>query len=150
MKNKRDIYIDFVERIVAQFNSAGNLIYSTLDGYIKIKSYHDGNPRLKMTLKNDVDLDDFNLHQCVSESEFEFNKTLELQVPIGEHIIMNYRLSRQFVPPFRVYTFLQMENKYKISLDVKIKSNLPENSNSTDVVVKFNVGQSASSVHFDK
>lgn len=67
---------------------------------------------------------------------------------MGEMNILNYRISKPFVPPFKLMTFLTMENKYKLNLNIKLKSNLPENSNASNILVSFNITECSSSVYF--
>jgi len=51
-------------------------------------------------------LQDYNFHECVDASEFEQYKILTINPPDGEFLVMNYRISSQFDPPFRISTFI--------------------------------------------
>lgn len=57
---------------------------------------------------------------------------------MGEATILNYRISKSFTPPFKLIPFLTMENKYKLNLGIKLKTNFPDKSYASHVVVSFN------------
>ena len=97
-----------------------------------MKSYLKGNPELKLVLNDDlvignkggygsgVILDDCNFHQCVNTRDFESMKTLTIIPPDGEFIAMNYRITSDFVSPFRIFTYIE-ESDYKLELKIKIR-----------------------------
>lgn len=71
-----------------------------------MKSYLNGNPPLRLALNEDlvigkgengrVVLDDCNFHDCVNTNEFDMNRTLRIQPPDGEFVVMNYRVTSEF------------------------------------------------------
>ncbi|CAE7935844.1 AP4M, partial [Symbiodinium sp. KB8] len=62
--------------------------------------------RLTVLFNSNV-LDDCNFHDCVNLDEFEDNRSLTLVPPEGEFVVMNYRISSEFQPPFRVYPVIE-------------------------------------------
>ena len=122
-----------------------------------MKSYLTGNPALKLILSEDVTmaesnsigsviLDDCNFHECVNYSEFLMNKSLRIDPPEGEFVVMNYRITSDFVAPFKVFAFFETVNKYKTELTIKLKFTFPKNTTALFVSVKFNVPKKASGV----
>jgi AP-4 complex subunit mu-1 len=81
-----------------------------------MKSYLQGNPELRLVLKDDFGsrqgqlrlsnrrgfLDDCNFHECVDVRDFEAMKTLAINPPDGEFLVMNYRINEEFQTPFRI------------------------------------------------
>ena len=84
-------------------------------------------------------LDDANFHECVDLRDFEAMKTLIINPPDGEFLVMNYRFNSEFAAPFRIYPFIDELNQYKLQFVVKVRSNYPPNHFATNVVVKFAV-----------
>jgi AP-4 complex subunit mu-1 len=81
-----------------------------------MKSYLVGNPPLKLILNEDIAmadsningvviLDDCNFHESVNYSEFLINKSLKIDPPEGEFVVMNYRITSDFNAPFKIYAF---------------------------------------------
>ena len=98
------------------FNASGYVINSSIDGCIQMKSYLTGNPALKLILNEDIAmaetnsnghviLDDCNFHESVNYTEFVMNKSLRIDPPEGEFVVMNYRITSDFTAPFKVFTF---------------------------------------------
>lgn len=75
-----------------------------------MKSYLHGNPELRLVLNDDlivgrgtgggqmaaVVLDDCNFHECVDVRDFETMKTLSINPPDGEFLVMNYRINGDY------------------------------------------------------
>ena len=51
-------------------------------------------------------LDDCNFHECVDLRDFEAMKTLTINPPDGEFLVMNYRINGDYATPFRIYPFV--------------------------------------------
>jgi AP-4 complex subunit mu-1 len=51
-------------------------------------------------------LDDCNFHECVDLRDFEAMKTLIINPPDGEFLVMNYRINGDYQTPFRIYPFI--------------------------------------------
>ena len=126
-KNPNEIYVDILEKLTVLFNSSGKLINSNVDGCIKMKSYLKNSPELTIVLNDEVDIgkgmyssgrtniEDCNFYQTVQTRELETKRTLHLIPPEGEFILMNYRISAEFSPPFKIYSYIE-EADYKLSL----------------------------------
>ena len=73
-----------------------------------MKSYLRGNPGLRLVLNDDlvigkapmsgssVILDDAAFHECVNLTDFDTLKTLAIEPPDGEFLVMNYRLNGDY------------------------------------------------------
>jgi len=124
-----------------------------------MKSYLSGNPPLKLALNDDliigkagpsnegVILDDCNFHECVNTSDFDLNRTLKINPPDGEFIVMNYRVTSDFQAPFRVFPFIDEVSNYKLEMTLKIRACFPKESCASYVVLKFPVPKLTSNVH---
>ena len=148
-KNRNEIFVDVIEKLNVLFNSSNNVINSSIDGFIRMKSYLTGTPSLKLTLNMDSYFEDYNFNECVEDADFNFNRKLVINPPQGEFIVMNYRISREFTHPFKIFTFLNQESPYKIELTIKVRCELPKEYNAKLVAVKFTVPESVSSVYPD-
>ena len=158
--NVNEIYLDLFEKITCLFNSNGNLINSGIDGFIQMKSYLKLKPELKLVLSDEIvvgkntnyntgiQIDDCNFHQCVNTKEFENYKTLYINPPDGEFVVMNYRITSDFAPPFKFYTYTE-DSPYKLEVKIKIQSTISDKFTSSNVLVKFNVPKTTQNVYFD-
>ena len=72
-----------------------------------------------MMLKCQVILDDCNFHECVHLDEFESSRTLHFLPPDGEFSVLNYRITADFRPPFKIYPTLEVVLSLKCSLFYK-------------------------------
>ena len=66
-----------------------------------------------------VVLDDCNFHECVNLKDFEAIKTLAINHPDGEFLVVNYRINGDFPAPLRIYPSLKYHH-----LNFRSRSNL--------------------------
>ena len=59
---------------------------------------------------------------------------------------MNYRISAEFSPPFKIYSYIE-EADYKLSLKLKLQANFSDTFAGGNIVLKFNVPKSSQSVY---
>ena len=124
-----------------------------------MKSYLSGNPGLRLALNEDlvvgkenasgyagVVLDDCNFHECVNLDDFEGTRTLALIPPDGEFVVMNYRITSEFRPPFRVFPVLEETSPYKVELVLKVRADIPEANYGANVVIRFPTPRTAATV----
>ena len=115
-----------------------------------MKSYLTGNPDLRLALNEDlvigkstggnigkVVLDDCNFHECVNFSEFDTNKTLKIKPPDGEFTVMNYRITNDFVAPFRIFPFIDEVSNYKLELSLKVRATYPKDNIASHAIIRF-------------
>jgi len=53
-KQKNEVFVDILERLTVLFNAQGQVLNSTIDGCIQMKSYLAGNPELRLALNEDL------------------------------------------------------------------------------------------------
>ena len=124
-----------------------------------MKSYLIGNPELRLVLNNDltvgkqaegpvgsVVLDDCNFHECVDVRDFEAMKTVTINPPDGEFLVMNYRINGEYPAPFRIYPLIEEINNYRLGVTIKVRANFPTQHFATQVVVRFPVPKQAKKV----
>lgn len=153
-KQKNEIFVDIFEKLTVLFNSNGAVVNSSIDGSIQMKSYLAGNPELRLALNEDlvigkgngygaVVLDDCIFHECVRLDEFDTTRTLHFIPPEGEFTVLNYRINGEFRIPFRIHTVIEEVSQYKIEIICMIRSEIPEASHASNVIVKFPVPRCA-------
>lgn len=160
-KQKNEIFVDILERLTVLFNSQGAIINSSIDGSILMKSFLAGNPELRVALNEDlvigkgsgmygsVVLDDCNFHECVHLDEFESSRTIHFIPPEGEFAVMNYRVTADFRPPFRIFPALEEAGPYKLEFVCIIRAEIPEGNHGSNVVVRIPVPRSTASCFFE-
>jgi AP-4 complex subunit mu-1 len=72
-----------------------------------------------------VVLDDCNFHECVDLRDFEAMKTLIINPPDGEFLVMNYRINGDYQTPFRIYPFIDEISQYKLQFTLKVRATFP-------------------------
>ncbi|TQD80019.1 hypothetical protein C1H46_034432 [Malus baccata] len=134
-RKREEIFVDIIEKISVTFSSSGYILTSEIDGTIQMKSYLSGNPEIRLALNEDlgigrgggsgydhrssfgsgaVVLDDCNFHESVRLDNFEVDKTLTLVPPDGEFPVMNYRMTQEFKPPFRINALIEEAGAHKV------------------------------------
>lgn len=145
---KNEIYVDIIERLTLLVNSAGVVSNSSIDGSILMKSFLSGNPELRVALNEDlvigkggnygsVILDDCNFHECVRLDEFESGRILHFVPPDGEFSLLNYRITADFRPPFKIYPLLEETAPYKLELSLTIRAEIPETNHGANVTIRI-------------
>ena len=157
---KEEIFVDIFDKITVLFNSNGFVINSSIDGVIQMKSYLLGNPELRLALNDNLIIGgsgemgkaaiyDCSFYECVDATNFENTKTLTINPPDGEFLVMNYRIKGEFQTPFRIYTFIDELNSFQLQMTLKIRSTFPGDHFAKNVEVKFPVPKSTSSMSFE-
>ena len=157
-----EIFVDIFEKLTILFNANGMVINAAIDGVIQMKSYLIGNPELRLVLNNDltvgrsatghqgsVTLDDCNFHECVDTRDFEAMKTVSINPPDGEFLVMNYRINGEYAAPFRIYPFVDEDSGYRLRFTVKVRAQFPQNHFATQVSVRFPVPRTSTGVSFE-
>mmetsp|Transcript_3136 Transcript_3136/g.11306 ORF Transcript_3136/g.11306 Transcript_3136/m.11306 type:complete len:445 (+) Transcript_3136:251-1585(+) len=164
-KRREEVFVDVIEKLSVTFNSNGYILTSEIDGTIQMKSYLTGNPPIKVALSEDlsianmdmgyglgggvgVHLDDCNFHEAVKFEEFQSDRTLTLTPPEGEFALMNYRTTREFKPPFRIYPTID-DSGGKVEVLLKLRADFPSNATATTVVVTLPLPKATTRVSFD-
>lgn len=76
-------------------------------------------------------------------------KTLAINPPDGEFLVMNYRINGDYQTPFRIYPFIDELSQYKLQLTLKVRATFPPDHFATGVTVKFSVPRQTSGVSFE-
>jgi AP-4 complex subunit mu-1 len=135
----------------------------------QIKSYLSGNPPIRLGLSenlilgrrdqrmlssygSDADvvmLDTYSIHESVDAERFDSERVLELVPPDGHFALMNYRSSRSFRPPFRVYPLVEddMYSADKLTLYLRLLAEYPATKTATGVEITVPLPRSVQRVH---
>lgn len=147
---KNEIYVDIVERLTVLFNANGVITNSAIDGSILMRSFLSGNPELRVALNEDlvigkgggygsVVLDDCNFHECVRLDEFENGRVLHFIPPEGEFSLLNYRVTADFRPPFKLFPTVEETGPYKLELICVLRAEIPDGNHGANVMVRIPV-----------
>ncbi|KAL9958583.1 hypothetical protein ACROYT_G035616 [Oculina patagonica] len=164
-ENKREVFLDLLERLTVLIGSNGNILRSEIDGCIQMKNFVAGHPEVKIALNEDffvgksdiisrvdsvaVRLDNCTFHESVDLSNFETTRTLVVNPPEGEFIVMKYRLSEalQSSLPFTLIAFVdESEDSKSLEVVLKLRCNVPSSSCANNIVAKLPVPKSTDSV----
>ena len=52
-------------------------------------------------------------------------KTVTINPPDGEFLVMNYRINSEYPAPFRIYPFIDELSPYKLQFTIKVRANFP-------------------------
>eukprot|EP00191_Tetraselmis_sp_GSL018_P002402 CAMPEP_0177604022 /NCGR_PEP_ID=MMETSP0419_2-20121207/15878_1 /TAXON_ID=582737 /ORGANISM="Tetraselmis sp., Strain GSL018" /LENGTH=434 /DNA_ID=CAMNT_0019097941 /DNA_START=641 /DNA_END=1945 /DNA_ORIENTATION=- len=166
---RKEIFVDVVEKVNVTFSAAGTMHASEVQGSIQVKNYLGHNPPVKIALSSNlligrqntqlgggwldsgspVQLDDCNFNGSCDLSTFEVDRTLQLTPPDGEFAIMNYRSTKDFRPPFRIYTSVEEMSAYKVEVLVKLRAEFPQDKKASSLQVKIPMPPLTNKVHHD-
>lgn len=76
-------------------------------------------------------------------------KTVSINPPDGEFLVMNYRINGEYPAPFRIYPFIDEVSQYKLQFTIKVRANFPTQHFATQVVVKFPAPKACTSVTYE-
>ncbi|ETW05487.1 hypothetical protein H310_03250 [Aphanomyces invadans] len=164
-KAENELFCDILERLNVVFSPNGQMLNSSIEGKIQMKSYLQGNPELRLALNEDlligahntrggntyghVVLDDCNFHECVQLDEFERDRVLTFTPPDGEFTVMNYRLTGEFRAPFKIFPYVEESSPTKVEVVLKIRADMPDTNYGANVIIRFPVPASTQSVTTD-
>ncbi|EFJ18717.1 hypothetical protein SELMODRAFT_141330 [Selaginella moellendorffii] len=152
-KKREEVFVDVIENISVTFNASGYILTSEIDGTIQMKSYLTGNPEIRVALNEDLQigrgthsslgaggmvlLDDCNFHESVRLDDFDLDRTLTLTPPDGEFPVMNYRMTQEFKPPFRVYPAIEESGPFRAEVVIKVRADFAQNVTANTVLVRI-------------
>ncbi|KAA8528352.1 hypothetical protein F0562_035707 [Nyssa sinensis] len=167
-RKREEIFVDIIEKISVTFSSSGYILTSEIDGTIQMKSYLTGNPEIRLALNEElaigrggrsiydyssgsgaVILDDCNFHESVHLDSFEMDRTLTLVPPDGEFPVMNYRITQEFRPPFRINTLIQEAGPLKAEVILKIRAEFASSITANTIVVQMPLPTYTARVSFE-
>ncbi|XP_062163924.1 AP-4 complex subunit mu [Alnus glutinosa] len=155
-RRREEIFVDIIEKISITFSSSGYILTSEIDGTIQMKSYLTGNPEIRLAFNDDlgigrggrsvydyrsssgsgaVILDDCNFHQSVRLDSFDMDKTLSLIPPDGEFTVMNYRMTQEFKPPFRINPLIEEAGALKAEVIIKVRAEFSSSITANTILV---------------
>jgi AP-4 complex subunit mu-1 len=126
-----------------------------------MKSYLRGNPGLRLVLNDDlvigaqdssqggVVLDDCAFHECADTSDFDSLRTLAINPPDGEFLVMSYRTKSDYQTPFRIIPVIEELSQYKLQFTLKIKATCPSDKTATQLMAKFNLPKDTATCNFE-
>ncbi|XP_059459830.1 AP-4 complex subunit mu-like isoform X3 [Corylus avellana] len=149
-RKREEIFVDIIEKISVTFSSSGYILTSEIDGTIQMKSYLTGNPEIRLALNDDLSigsggrsiygaviLDDCNFHESVHLDNFDIDRTLSLVPPDGEFPVMNYRMTQEFRPPFRINALIEEAGPLKAEVILKVRAEFPSSTTANAIIVQM-------------
>nr|XP_025610412.1 AP-4 complex subunit mu isoform X3 [Arachis hypogaea] len=169
-RKREEIFVDIIEKISITFSSSGYILTSEIDGTIQMKSYLSGNPEIRLALNDDlaigrgqgpvygyrsstgsgvVVLDDCNFHESVRLDSFEVDRTLSLVPPDGEFPVMNYRMTQEFKPPFRINALIEEAGAHKAEVILKVRAEFASSITANTIKVQMPLPKYTNRVSFE-
>ncbi|KAF5202815.1 Ap-1 complex subunit mu-2 [Thalictrum thalictroides] len=169
-RKREEIFVDIIEKISVTFSSSGYILTSEIDGTIQMKSYLTGNPEIRLALNEDLNigrggrsvydygsssgagsvvLDDCNFHESVHLDSFDVDRTLSLVPPDGEFPVMNYRMTQEFKPPFRINALIEEAGAFKAEVILKVRAEFPSTITANTIVVQMALPKHTTRVSFE-
>ncbi|URE48813.1 Adaptor complexes medium subunit family [Musa troglodytarum] len=96
-----------------------------------------------------VILDDCNFHESVRLDSFDVDRTLSLIPPDGEFAAMNYRMTQEFKPPFRVNPLIEEAGQLKAEVIIKIHADFAPSVTANTITVQMPVPTYTARVSFE-
>lgn len=169
-RKREEVFVDVIEKISVTFSSSGYILTSEIDGTIQMKSYLSGNPEIRLALNEDLSigrsghssydyssssgagmviLDDCNFHESVRLDNFDLDRTLTLVPPDGEFPVMNYRMTQEFKPPFRVNALIEEAGSLKAEVMLKVRADFSSSITANTVALHMPLPKYTTRVSFD-
>lgn len=82
-------------------------------------------------------MDDCNFNDCVNLTEFDNARTLSFHPPDGEFVVLNYRMTSEFRPPFRLFPTIEETSATVIEISCHVRAEIPENHFGANVTIEI-------------
>ncbi|CAN6539333.1 unnamed protein product [Malus baccata var. baccata] len=167
-RKREEIFVDVIEKMSVTFSSSGYILTSEIDGTIQLKSYLTGNPEIRLALNEEVSigrgggsaydyglgtgaviLDDCNFHESVHLDSFDVDRTLSLVPTDGEFPVMNYRITQEFKPPFRINSLIEEAGPLKAEVTIKVRADFPSSIIADKILVQIPLPPYTTRVSFE-
>ncbi|PON93391.1 Clathrin adaptor, mu subunit, partial [Trema orientale] len=169
-RKREEIFVDVIEKISVTFSSSGYILTSEIDGTIQMKSFLTGNPEIRVALNEDLSigrggtsiydyssslgagsvvLDDCNFHESVRLDSFDIDRTLTLIPPDGEFPVMNYRITQEFKPPFRINALIEEAGPLRAEVILKVHAEFSSSSSANTILVQMPLPAYTTRVSFE-
>ncbi|XP_048503233.1 AP-4 complex subunit mu-like [Beta vulgaris subsp. vulgaris] len=142
----------------------GYILTSEIDGTIQMKSYLIGHHGIKLALNEDITigrgessvygysstssgtiiLDDCDFHESVHLDNFDSDRTLSLVPSDGECSVMNYRMTHEFKPPFRIKALIEEARALQAEVIIKLRVEFPSSATANTILVQIPLPSSTS------
>lgn len=153
---KNEIFVDIIEKLNVIVNSTnGDIVKSSIDGSIQMKSYLSGKPGLRLCLNEDLvintenkegrsssssaPLQDVIFNECADLSEFDSNRVISLIPPDGEFVLMHYRIASVQTLPFRIYPSVTFQGMDRVDVQISVRADIPDQNYGSNIVVSIPV-----------
>ncbi|KAI5966427.1 APM4 [Candida pseudojiufengensis] len=162
---RNEIYLNVEEKLNILMSAQGEILRSTIDGAIKMKSHLSGMPQCKFGFNQNtifltnydiqdderssvVALEDSKFHQCVELDAFENDRTIQFIPPDGEFQLMSYNCSNNTNIPFKIIPQVQEIKKNKLIYKIALKTYQPPKLAATDFKIKIPTPRNVISTNF--
>ncbi|THU53111.1 hypothetical protein C4D60_Mb10t10980 [Musa balbisiana] len=135
----------------------GYILTSEIDGTIQMKSYLTGSPEIRLALNEDLSIGR-NSSSVYGETKPSLLAadyivalfSLKLQIPPdGEFAAMNYRMTQEFKPPFRVNALIEEAGQLKAEAIIKIRADFAASVTANTITVQMPVPTYTARVSFE-
>lgn len=157
---KNEVYIDVHEVVTLLMSATGTVLRAEINGKVMMKTQLTGMPECKFGLNDKlimekeggaaavaatqnasgVEIDDCTFHRCVRLGKFDTDRTITFIPPDGEFELMKYRVTSP-AQPFRLIPTITEEGKTKLTINLKIFADFPQDKKATGVIIKIPLPQ---------
>ncbi|KAI5958175.1 APM4 [Candida theae] len=136
---RNEIFLNVLEKVNVLMNFQGEVLRSSIDGAIKMKTHLSGMPQCRFGFNQNtvllsnydvtsdaregaVALEDTKFHQCVELGAFDNDGSIQFVPPDGEFQLMSYNCNRNIILPFKVYPQVQEVGRNRLMYKIRMKS----------------------------
>jgi len=144
LDSKEEIFIDLFEYVNVTFDGSGGIVKQQIEGEIKMRSFLKGNPKISLTLNEDLQigretadgqvnygksiLDYCIFHECCQFNDWNIDRTLNFFPPLGSSVLLRYSLSDNFTPPFVMRHFVEELGPGQLDVFIELQADFPSTS----------------------
>ncbi|GFZ10267.1 clathrin adaptor complexes medium subunit family protein [Actinidia rufa] len=129
-RKREEIFVDIIEKISVTFSSSWAVI-----GNYDVPPI--GQDYSGSSGSGAVILDDCNFHESVQLDSFDMDRTLTLVPSDGEFPVMNYRITQEFRPPFRINALIEEAGPLKAEVILKIRAEFASSVTANTIIVQM-------------
>ncbi|KAB1221908.1 AP-4 complex subunit mu [Morella rubra] len=126
----------------------GSSMYGNLPPH-DISVLHHATDYGNSSVSGPVFLDDCNFHESVHLDSFETDRTLTLVPSDGEFPVMNYRMTQEFKPPFRINALIEEAGPLRAEVILKVRAEFSSSITANTILVQMPLPTYTTRVSFE-
>lgn len=159
-----ELYVDVIEKVSLTQSASGEVLNSSVNGYIIMKALLSGMPECKIGFNekvgldpekpgvpgarsgSSIEIDDMVFHQCVKLTNFAKERAISFTPPDGEFELMRYRKTENVGVPFQISPLVKELPQNKLVIRIGIRASYDQSLIANPLIINIPLPQNTAEV----